>query len=89
MDAESALFLRGGWLEEYAWHTVKQEDVHDVRCGVEVTGDDAEHIRNEFDILACHRNELLVIECKTLRYHEQNDSEIAYKIESLGNQVRG
>ena len=30
-----------------------------------------------------------MIECKTLRYQEQKDSDIAYKIDSLGQQVRG
>lgn len=61
----------------------------DVRCGVEVTAADAERVRNEFDVLACHCNELLVIECKTLRYQEENESPVAYKIDSLGQQVRG
>jgi hypothetical protein len=88
-DAHSARFLRGGWLEEYAWHVVKEEGVWDVRCSVEVTADDAPNARNEFDLLACHGNELLVMECKTLRYHDENENQIAYKIDSLGQQVRG
>jgi hypothetical protein len=88
-DAQSARFLRGGWLEEYAWHVVKAGGVWDVRCSVEVTPHDASHTRNEFDVLACHSNELLVIECKTLRYQEENENQIAYKIDSLGQQVRG
>lgn len=88
-DSESALFLRGGWLEEYAWQIVKQEGLHDVRCGVEVAGEDAEDVCNEFDLLACNGNELLFIECKTLRYRDENDNQIAYKIDSLGQQVRG
>lgn len=88
-DSESARFLRGGWLEEYAWQVVKQEGVHDVRGGVEVAGDDATDVCNEFDLLACHGNELLFIECKTLRYRDENDNQIAYKIDSLGQQVRG
>jgi Card1-like, endonuclease domain len=33
-DAESARFLHGGWLEEYAWHIVKDEGISDVRLGV-------------------------------------------------------
>ena len=87
--AESALFLRGGWLEEYAWRSVKDLGAHDVRCGVEVAGDDAPEACNEFDVLACHGNELLVIECKTLRYREENENQITYRIDSLGQQVRG
>lgn len=88
-DAQSARFLRGGWLEEYAWQIVKDEGTWDVRCSVEVSADDAPHARNEFDVLACHGNELLVMECKTLRYQEENESQIAYKIDSLGQQMRG
>ncbi|HWP84879.1 MAG TPA: DUF1887 family CARF protein [Terriglobia bacterium] len=88
-DTESALFLRGGWLEEYAWQVVRDEKVRDVRCSVRVQGDDASRATNEFDVLACHGNELLVIECKTLRIKEENESNIAYKVESLGKQVRG
>jgi len=89
IDAESALFLRGGWLEEYAWHVVQGEGAWDARCNVEVTAADGPHTRNEFDVLACHGNELLVMECKTLRYQEENDNQIAYKIDSLGQQMRG
>ena len=88
-DAQSARFLRGGWLEEYAWHVVKDEGAWDVRCSVEVSADDAPHAHNEFDVLACHGNELLVMECKTLHYQEEKESQIAYKIDSLGQQVRG
>jgi len=32
---------------------------------------------------------LLHIECKTLRYRDENDNEIAYKLDSLGHDVRG
>ena len=35
-------------------------------------------------------NQLLVIECKTLRFREgENDNEIAYRIDSLGKAARG
>jgi len=44
---------------------------------------------NEFDVLACHMNQMLHIECKTLRYRGENDNEIAYKLDSLGDDVRG
>ncbi len=89
MNVASAMFIGGGWLEEFAWRVISDHAVHDVRCGVEVIGDELPHVRNEFDLLACHGNELLVIECKTLRHHDQTDSDIAYKIDSIGQQVRG
>lgn len=46
--------------------------------------------RNEFDVLACHRNRLLFIECKTLRFGASDrDNELAYKVKSLGDEARG
>jgi hypothetical protein len=57
-----------------------------------VTGvwDGAERARNEFDVLACDRNRMLFIECKTLRCTDgENDNEVAYRVDSLGKDVRG
>ncbi|WP_447974750.1 Card1-like endonuclease domain-containing protein [Nitrospira sp. Kam-Ns4a] len=91
-DAEAARFCGGGWLEEYAYAIAKDVGMYDVRFNVQGTWEGAEHARNEFDVLACDRNRLLFIECKTLRWNEderRNDNELAYKIESLGKDVRG
>ncbi|MEW5977188.1 MAG: DUF1887 family CARF protein [Acidobacteriota bacterium] len=88
-SADAARFLCGGWLEEYAWQAAQQESAWDARCSITVTAEDAPDTRNEFDVLACHSNEMLVLECKTLRYQEGNDSKTAYKIDSLGQQLRG
>ena len=45
---------------------------------------------NEIDVLAVHSNQLLVIECKTLRFREgENDNDLAYRIDSLGRAARG
>ncbi len=88
-DLASAQCVRGGWLEDYAYHAVQDAGVHDARLGVEGTWDNQEAMANEFDVLACHMNQLLHIECKTLRYRSENDNEIAYKLDSLGDDVRG
>jgi hypothetical protein len=89
-DAEAARFLGGGWLEEYAYAVAREAGLYDVRLGVTGVWDGAVWARNEFDVLACHRNRLLFIECKTLRLKEgQNDNELAYKVKSLGEDVRG
>lgn len=88
-DSESARFVRGGWLEEYAWHIVNDAGMHDARMGVTGTWENTRKGSNEFDVLACNGNQLLHIECKTLRFHEENESEVAYKVDSLGNDVRG
>jgi len=44
---------------------------------------------NVLDVLACHLNQLLFIEFKTLRLHAENDNAIAYKLDSLGEDARG
>ena len=89
-DVAAAHFLRGGWLEEYAFHVTNDEGIYDTRLGVEGAWDNEQAMANEFDVLACHMNQLLFIECKTLNYEKrQNDNEIAYKLDSLGEDVRG
>jgi hypothetical protein len=90
IDEECTQFLRGGWLEEFAWHTLQDERVFDARLGVEVSGDGMSETKNEFDVLAAHANQLLFIECKTLRFNpNENDNELAYKLDSLGKAARG
>ncbi len=93
MDAESARYLSGAWLEEYAWHIVSDEQVFDVKTGVECTWDGSgrQAARNEFDVLTVHNNRLLVMECKTSRFGVQPsaDSNILYKLESLGSNAGG
>jgi len=88
-DLAAARWVCGGWLEDYAYHAVHDAAVHDARLGVEGTWDNQEAMANEFDVLACHMNQMLHIECKTLRYRGENDNEIAYKLDSLGDDVRG
>jgi hypothetical protein len=87
--AEGARFIRGGWLEEYAWHIVRDARAFDARLGVEGVWLDTKKTTNEFDVLACHINQLLLIECKTLQYRAENENEIAYKLDSLSQDVRG
>ncbi|WP_200388022.1 Card1-like endonuclease domain-containing protein [Thiocapsa imhoffii] len=88
-SVEAARFVRGGWLEEYAWHTVKDAGAFDTRLGVEGVWADTRKTINEFDVLACHINQLLFIECKTPRISSTNENEIVYKIDSLSQDARG
>ncbi|MEF3168221.1 MAG: DUF1887 family protein [Deltaproteobacteria bacterium] len=89
LDEDTLRYLHGGWLEEYAWHTVREAGVHDVRLGVRGKWMAARTSANEIDVLACHNNQLLYIECKTRRHNEEKDSNIAYKTGSLGRDLRG
>jgi hypothetical protein len=64
--------------------------VHDTRLNVRGHWAAGSDTPNEFDVLACHANQLLFIECKTLAYTRGGeDSELAYKIDSLGKQASG
>jgi hypothetical protein len=90
IDAERTQFVRGGWLDEYAFHIVHDDKPFDARMGVEVLVAGSDRARNEFDVLACHGNQLLFIECKTLKFEEgRNDNDLAYKLKSLGETARG
>ena len=92
-DIEAAHFLRGGWLEEYAWHIVKDAQVSDARMSVTGSWENGREANNEFDVLATHGNQLLFVECKTLRHgrdgSSEKDSDILYKLDSLGRDARG
>lgn len=90
IDAEGTQFVRGGWLEEYAFHIVHDEKPFDARMGVDVQIEGGAKARNEFDVLACHCNQMLFVECKTLKFEEgRNDNDLAYKLKSLGETARG
>jgi hypothetical protein len=89
-DLESARFLGGGWLEEYVFMMAREAGFFDVRMGVSGVWDSAGSARNEFDVLACHRNRLLFIECKTLRFKGgDHDTALAYKVKSVSEDTRG
>ncbi len=86
--AEAAKFLNGIWLEEYAYAAAKDVGLFDVASSVNVQP--TANTKNEFDLLACDCNQLLFIECKTLRFKpNENDNELTYKIDALSTQARG
>jgi hypothetical protein len=90
-DVESARYVGGGWLEEYAWLKLASLRPDDVRCGVEGRWERARKVMNEFDVVAVHNNRLLLIECKTLRMDREGmrDTEILYKLDSLAMDLKG
>lgn len=88
-DVETARFLSGGWLEEYVYHVLKDNGAFDVALGVEGQWLNGRGGKNEFDVLATQHNALLFVECKTLAHRAEHDSDIAYKLEALGRDVRG
>jgi hypothetical protein len=90
-SAEAAAFIGGIWLEEYAWRTIRECKPHDVRISVRGNWDRGARAANEFDVLATYLNQILFVECKTLRLGRDGakDSDILYKVDSLGQDVRG
>lgn len=91
LDPERTRFLNGGWLEEYVYHRLVDEGVDDVALSVTGTWEGTEGARNEFDVVAVHRNHLLVVECKTNKHgrDEAADDKQFYKLNSLSQGVRG
>lgn len=89
---DGALYLSGGWLEEYAWHCARDTGLEDVHCSAELldeTGRKSD-VRNEFDCLAVHRNRMLIFECKTARMNvEERDQQVLHKLNSLTDQSAG
>ena len=90
-SAESAVYLSGGWLEEYAWLAAEAAELQDVRCSAtgrweSYSGSDAP--TNEFDLLAVQDNRILIVECKT-GTHEGSEQAIATRLDSLAHNAGG
>lgn len=83
---ESRRYLMGQWLEEYVWHVLRDEGLGDVRLGLDITEDRSrkDDVRNELDVVAVHRNRLLLCECK-VRFLRSDDSvsDMIYKLDSV------
>lgn len=91
IDVERTRYLGGIWLEEYVYLVARDAAPEHVACSVKINWDTSRQATNELDVILVHRNRMLVIECKTLRFgnNEQKDSDIVYKISDLGDELRG
>ncbi|MBF0583240.1 MAG: DUF1887 family protein, partial [Magnetococcales bacterium] len=78
VSSESAAYIGGIWLEEFAYLQIRQAGLENIEVGVTVTWQnskkDASHVNNEFDLLVTHRNRLLVVECKSGRVSAQKQA---------------
>lgn len=90
---EGAEYIGGQWLEEYVWHIAKDLEAEEVMANVEFAESGAlkGDIRNEMDCIIAHNNRLLFIECKTISFNrsETKNTDIVYKLESLGHRAGG
>lgn len=86
----STVFFGGGWLEEYVWLKLRGLKPFDsaVNLVVKPVGSESE---NELDAVVAHHNQLMVIECKTLRFGRDpaKDADYIYKLAQLSKQIGG
>jgi len=91
-NADSAEYLSGGWIEEYAYLIGMKLGVQEVLSSAQIT-DEANRkldVRNEIDCLMVHNNRMLLIECKTAYYSEnESEQEMLTKLDSLGSRSGG
>jgi hypothetical protein len=86
-NAQTISYLKGGWLEEYAYFCALKSGAEHVALGVTFTDDYASKadIRNELDVVVLHNNVCLIIECKTrnFRKEEEKAHDVIYQMDSL------
>ena len=90
---DAALFLSGGWLEEYVWHLLSDLQPVEVLANVEFTAlkSPKDDVRNEIDSMAVHKNRLLIVECKSgnLKKRKEKTTDILYKMNTLKERSAG
>lgn len=91
---DAARYLGGEWLEHYAWWVVRDCGAEEAEASVHVLwqdGDRQHRPPNELDVAAVHHNRMLLIECKTGRFgnNDVKDQEILNRLESLGRNAGG
>ncbi len=89
-NENAARYFGGGWLEEYIFFKLRGCRAKDYAINAILIAPDGK-TTNEIDAIAVHRNKLLAIECKTLRFgrDRQKDADIMYKLDSLSQRIGG
>ncbi len=84
---EAYAYLKGGWLEEYAWLVLDALGADDCRAGVKGAWPTGEG--NELDVVAIHGNRPLFVECKAVSRSSTRDmSPVLYKLDSVTGALR-
>ncbi|WP_330149812.1 Card1-like endonuclease domain-containing protein [Shewanella xiamenensis] len=98
---DACRYLAGRWLEELTYLTAQECGFSEVAMSVEgewqteaLRQQSVRGKNNEFDVLICHNNQLLTIECKAKYWgeHQQGEStnqDVVLKLESLGRKLGG
>lgn len=87
---DAAAYFGGGWLEEFVWLKLRGLNPSDFATNLVVKPIGAE-VENELDAVVAHRNRLLLVECKTLRFGRDpaKDADYIYKLAQLSKQLGG
>jgi len=97
-DEDARFFANGGWLEYYAFETVRglgrtrmiQDQAHNLEVMRQIG---AKRVCNELDVVFLHENRLHIIECKTRRFREKGEASPAgdalYRLDTLKELMGG
>lgn len=93
-DLDRAVYIGGFWLEEYVWLVAHDLQISEVAANVEFTEliSTNDSVLNEVDCVAVHNNRLLIIECKTIKFSQDDKgkhSDILYKLHTLSSRAGG
>ena len=98
---DACRYLGGRWLEELAYLAALECGFEQVAMGVEgIWQDKPEPVaflrgkNNEFDLLICHHNQLLTIECKAKHWGNgeeggTNNQDVLHKLDNLSRKLGG
>lgn len=89
-NAEAAQYFRGGWVEEYIWLKLRMIKPTDYAINLEIENI-IKHTPNELDAVLVHRNRMLIVECKSKRFgqNQGKDTDHIYKLAQLKQQLAG
>lgn len=89
-NAEAAQYFRGGWVEEYVWLKLRMIKPTDHAINLEIENV-IKHTSNELDAVLVHRNRMLIVECKSKRFgqNQGKDTDHVYKLAQLKQQLAG
>jgi len=101
-NEDACRYLAGRWLEELTYLTALKCGFEQVAMSVEgtwqgkaVKQQNERGKNNEFDVLICHNNQLITIECKAKYWGdnkypgESTNQDVVLKLESLGRKLGG
>ena len=86
-SVEKAKYMCGGWLKEYLWLTASKLGISDVVIHAEFRNDNSDWTDslNKMDLILCHNNRLLMIECRATADIEKKTDLQTNKLQMLSD----